>query len=208
MKVRLGRLTSKGQKGVDSRIVRDLIVLANQRAITTAYLLSSDEDLREGVTEAQDRGLRVVLLGSPETPKSRQSFALAAEADEHVVLPESFWRPLFLLASGYETPTPISRTDPQGPMRPSPRVSVVEATAMSVDVDERQVRTAARQFAETWRSTAGHGAVDEVVRSRPQIPRDLDARLLMAVETSLGRPLRGIDFARRAARSEFWRTIA
>jgi hypothetical protein len=48
VKIRLGRLTSGRQKGVDSRIVRDLIILAQERAISIAYLLAGDEDLREG----------------------------------------------------------------------------------------------------------------------------------------------------------------
>src|SRR3712207_9253694 len=39
----------------------DLIILSEERAIATAYLLGGDEDLREGVAEAQERGVRVVL---------------------------------------------------------------------------------------------------------------------------------------------------
>ncbi len=39
VKLRLGRLVRGRQKGVDSRIVRDLIVLSQERAISVAYLL-------------------------------------------------------------------------------------------------------------------------------------------------------------------------
>ena len=60
VKLRLGRLSGGRQKGVDSRIVRDLIVLAKDKAITSAYVLSGDEDIREGVAEAQDCGVSVV----------------------------------------------------------------------------------------------------------------------------------------------------
>jgi uncharacterized LabA/DUF88 family protein len=63
VKLRLGRLTKGKQKGVDSRIVRDLIILSEERAVAVAYLVGGDEDLREGVSEAQERGVRVVLVG-------------------------------------------------------------------------------------------------------------------------------------------------
>jgi uncharacterized LabA/DUF88 family protein len=57
VKLRLGRINSAGQqKGVDSLIVRDLMVLSQERSITHAFVLSGDEDLREGVVYAQDRG--------------------------------------------------------------------------------------------------------------------------------------------------------
>ncbi len=52
VKLRLGRLTGGHQKGVDSLILRDLMVLAGERSITTAYLLAGDEDLREAVAYA------------------------------------------------------------------------------------------------------------------------------------------------------------
>ena len=87
MKLRLGKLSSGRQKGVDSRIVRDLIVLARDRAITTAYVLSGDEDIREGVAEAQDCGVLVVLLGmTPQSGQHNQARSLVQEADDRVVL--------------------------------------------------------------------------------------------------------------------------
>lgn len=95
VKLRLGRLVPRGetveQKGVDSRLVRDLIVLAHDRAITTAVVLAGDEDLVEGVAEAQERGVRVVGLGVPGQNRSRR---LVQELDEADVLPEDFWRDL------------------------------------------------------------------------------------------------------------------
>ncbi len=64
VKLRLGRLNgSNQQKGVDALIYRDLITLAQHRAISDAVLVSGDEDLREGVRAAQDYGVRVVLVG-------------------------------------------------------------------------------------------------------------------------------------------------
>jgi len=95
LKVRLGRVIHGEQKGVDALIYRDLMTLARERAIARAYLLSGDEDLREGVLAAQDMGVQVVLIGVPTSQRTNQSAALVREADEHVVLPREYWEPHF-----------------------------------------------------------------------------------------------------------------
>lgn len=87
VQLRLGRLTPGGQKGVDSRIVRDLIVLSHHRAIVEAFLLSGDDDLREGVSEAQESGVRVTLIGvEPLRGFQNQAKNLVHAADATVVL--------------------------------------------------------------------------------------------------------------------------
>ena len=90
MKLRLGRtvLSTAGivQKGVDSLIVRDLIRLSQNRAISTAYLLGGDEDLRQGVVEAQEVGVRVVLVGIEPFGEQNQAATLVREADDLVIL--------------------------------------------------------------------------------------------------------------------------
>ena len=64
VKLRLGRLNQRHQqKGVDALIYHDLMTLARERAVSAAYLLSGDEDLREGVRAAQEIGVRVTLVG-------------------------------------------------------------------------------------------------------------------------------------------------
>lgn len=81
IKLRLGVVNESGQqKGVDSRIVLDLLELARNGAITDAVLLSGDEDVRIGVQLAQSYGVRVHLLGI-EPSRSNQSDALIQEAD-------------------------------------------------------------------------------------------------------------------------------
>jgi uncharacterized LabA/DUF88 family protein len=92
VKLRLGRMVQGRQNGVDSLIVRDLMTLARERAMATAYLITGDEDVREGVAAAQDMGTRVVLLG---LPGAHRAFTLLAEADEELVLSDAFWRPHF-----------------------------------------------------------------------------------------------------------------
>ncbi|MEI7899428.1 MAG: NYN domain-containing protein [bacterium] len=81
VKVRLGFVNSVGeQKGVDSLIVTDMITLARNRAMADAVLLSGDEDLRVGVQQAQEYGIRVHLLGIRPS-RGSQSLFLLQESD-------------------------------------------------------------------------------------------------------------------------------
>ncbi|MFJ5958436.1 NYN domain-containing protein [Paenarthrobacter sp. NPDC092416] len=64
VKVRLGRISFNGeQKGVDLKLGLDLVGVARNRAASVAYLVSGDDDLAEAVEEAQDLGMKVVLVG-------------------------------------------------------------------------------------------------------------------------------------------------
>ena len=77
VQVRLGLVNSMGeQKGVDSPIVTDMITLAQNRAMAEAVLLSGDEDLRVGVQQAQELGVRVHLLGIKPSRGSQSVFLL------------------------------------------------------------------------------------------------------------------------------------
>ena len=81
MKVRLGFVNTAGQqKGVDSLVVTDMITLARNRAMAECILLSGDEDIRVGVQQAQEYGVRVHLLGI-RPARGSQSLFLRREAD-------------------------------------------------------------------------------------------------------------------------------
>jgi uncharacterized LabA/DUF88 family protein len=81
VKCRFGTINSRGeQKGVDSLIVTDLIELARSHAISDAFIMSGDEDIRVGVQVAQTFGIRVHLLGI-QPARGSQSPDLLAEAD-------------------------------------------------------------------------------------------------------------------------------
>lgn len=94
-KLRLGRVSGGKQKGVDSLIVRDLMTLARERAIATAFLLAGDEDLREGMVAAQEMGVAVNVIGIPTTQAGdeNQAATLIREADQHILLPTAFLQP-------------------------------------------------------------------------------------------------------------------
>jgi|SRR5579884_103059 len=203
VRLRLGRLVRGGQKGVDSRIVRDLIVLAHDRAMASAYVLAGDEDIREGMEEAQDHGVRVVLWGVPGINQSR---VLCQQADEHRILPDEFWLRHFRLVERPCEPSPDGRTgDAPGrrpvvarPHDPSMRAAFQEAARdrdgemvaawlAEVDAFERAAREAGAEFARVLLVEATPVEVERLARLTGwQVPRELDGRLLRFAEERLG----------------------
>lgn len=81
VKLRLGRVDAGGhQKGVDALMASDLVTLARNRAMTDCVLLSGDDDLRLAVSEIQELGVRVHLVGICPAERT-QSRLLRHEAD-------------------------------------------------------------------------------------------------------------------------------
>lgn len=183
VKLRLGRRTHWGQKGVDSLIVLDLTTLARERAISTAYLISGDEDIREGVAVAQQLGVRVVLLGVPtRSGWPQQADTLIREADEHVIIDRAE------VIEPHIRPVPeVVAVALQGGQRPDPR-----------DVGQ--------QFGAAWMEKATEVEIDALRAQAPNIPRELDAGLFQNAERSLG-PLRGRIEDRRSLRAGFWDAV-
>ena len=168
VKVRLGSTVARGegfvQKGVDSLIVRDLIRLSQNRAISTAYLLGGDEDLRQGVVEAQDMGVRVVLVGIGPFGEQSVAATLMREADDVIVLDRDRLAPSFRLREYEEAPADASRR-----------------AAYDVGVD----------FGQAWASDASAGAVDGLLASSRQpssrrVPPEIDRELLRHANVHLG----------------------
>lgn len=92
VKVRLGRISFNGeQKGVDLKLGLDLVGVARNRAASVAFLVSGDDDLAEAVEEAQDLGMKVVLVGvdNPDHRLGVMSVAehLALRVDSIIALP-------------------------------------------------------------------------------------------------------------------------
>jgi len=162
VKLRLGRLTSHGQKGVDSRIVRDLITLSIERAVTDIYLLGGDEDLREGVSEAQERGVRVVLVGVEPLDERNLSPTLAMEADEVIVLDRGFLEPFF------------SRREP-------------DLVGLAEPEDAKDAASLGLAFALAYTEQKGDDCLAGLTSpSSAPIPSDIDRQLLSYASRSLG----------------------
>lgn len=178
VKIRLGRLTTGGQKGVDSRIVRDLIILSQERAISVAFLLGGDEDLREGVSEAQERGVQVVLLTIEPLLRQNLSPTLAMEVDEIMVLGRDFLADKVRLKPAAGQP-PLAEKQ-----RPTPT-------------------EAGTDFAVQWLGRATPEEVARVKAARPRIPTELDRLLLETAVLALGRTHLEDD-ERATIRGAFW----
>lgn len=193
VKVRLGRMTGGQQKGVDALIYRDLMTLAQEKAIVTGYLLSGDEDLREGVIAAQERGVRIILLGIPSRQRGNQSSFLIQEVDAHITVEKEF------LESYFSAPKTHNIKDNQKPTY-------------------RDIQTAekiGREFARAWwnsedTTSEQREELEGLFNSRPRhIPHEVDAQFLREAEKTFG-SLAGGDWGRtlkRHLRNGFWEGI-
>jgi uncharacterized LabA/DUF88 family protein len=163
VKVRLGRIGADGrQKGVDALIYRDLMTLARERAISRAYLISGDEDLREGVVAAQDLGVQVVVVGvrGSESTNTSQSKDLVREADEHLTIDSKFLHDYFSL--------------PKPPL-------------LDKQVDKQDVAGVAASLASEWAEKATPSEIKAVL-AQSGIPREIDAQLLRDASRRLSVP--------------------
>lgn len=179
IKLRLGRLTRSGQKGVDSRIVRDLIVLSHNRSMQAAYLLGGDEDLREGVEAAQEWGVPVTLIGvEPEDENTgNQSGELVRSVDDYLTLTDEQLSEFMWLKEGREP--------------------------VGTDAGE----AFGQAFAESWQEGADDGLVEAVQAQQPRIPRSVDAQLMERAEDELGPVVQHDEPLRRAVRAGFWTIV-
>jgi len=157
VKVRLGIVDSRGQqKGVDSLLVTDMIALARNRAMTECVLLSGDEDVRVGVQQAQEYGIRVHLLGVGSGDAYNQSDLLVQEADEHW-----FWKADDLKA--FLTIRLSTETDGARPRSPE-------------EVDRRLLEVARTEAAEV--PAAEREKMSGSIRRTGLRPKEIDRRLL------------------------------
>ena len=185
VKVRLGFVNSVGeQKGVDSLIVTDMITLARNRAVCEAVLLSGDEDLRVGVQQAQEFGIRVHLLGVRPS-RGSQSLFLMQEADStHEWGPDDLSRFLSFKAEALDAPAPaVAPAAPaQPPIAANAIVEVARTLAGEIEITELEALAAS-------------------IRQSGQIPQDVDGRLLARARSALKALLDGHQ--KRAIRKEF-----
>jgi uncharacterized LabA/DUF88 family protein len=195
VKLRLGRINAAGQqKGVDTLIVRDLMVLSQERSIHRAVVLSGDEDLREGIEYAQDRGVRVTVVGIDSDGGLSQSGELVREADQNLILPAA------IIADTLSRRAPSLVVAP----RPAPPVPATALTATAVSSD-RYVEHA-RAFAHDWMAAATGDEISALIAGRPRLPPALDASLLRHVAGAC--QVYDIDDAsRRTLRTAFWEVV-
>ena len=186
MKVRLGFVNTAGQqKGVDSLVVTDMITLARNRAMAECVLLSGDEDIRVGVQQAQEYGIRVHLLGI-RPARGSQSLFLRREADSSHEWNADDLR-VFLECS----PTPVGRsahTEDELKVSPFEGSHPAEAEFSKVlahpDHDERLRQVAEHSAGEV--PFADVPALVNQIRSTNQRPSQIDGKLLATSRRALG----------------------
>ena len=173
VKVRLGFVNSVGeQKGVDSLIVTDMIALARNRAISDAVLISGDEDLRVGVQQAQEFGIRVHLIGIKPS-RGSQSLFLLEEADTTHEWSIGETSQFFTCQAEQVTQQPIVPTIPVANA----------ATGVQDGLESVAVRVVARL------ERTEIDSLIEAFERIGQIPRDVDGQLLGGARADLGRDL-------------------
>ena len=169
---------------MDSRIVRDLIVLARDRAITSAYVLSGDEDIREGVAEAQDCGVSVVLFGITPLPGTHnQARSLVQEADDLLMLSRE----------------QVGQWITLRPDQPQRSTSVPGPSIASTDAEQL-----GGKFGKAW-AASNPDRVEGVIKGKPNIPPEVDRELLTFGSRETGGPL--TEAQRRSLRAGFWAAV-
>lgn len=167
IKVRLGIVNRQGQqKGVDSLLVTDMITLARNRAMAECVLLSGDEDMRVGVLQAQEHGVRVHLLGISGMRNS-QSDLLVQEVDERWQWGEDDLRP-FLTCT------------------PRPQPEVAEGTApLTPDEVNQELSQVARDEAGVVPEADREGLLRRIQQTGRR-PKPIDGRLLAKSRAAIG----------------------
>jgi uncharacterized LabA/DUF88 family protein len=171
VKVRLGFVNSVGeQKGVDSLIVTDMINLARNGAMSDAVLLSGDEDIRVGVQQAQEFGVRVHLVGIKPSRGSQSLFLLREADTSHEWDVDQVSAFLSCQPREAASTTP-SHAAPQGVVNPDATLASLARRA-AFDVPEGEL-----------------ASLIDAIQGGGGVPRNLDARLLAGSRTVLKREL-------------------
>jgi uncharacterized LabA/DUF88 family protein len=202
VKLRLGQLTAHGQKGVDALIYHDLITLARERAIVTAYLLAGDEDLREGVSVTQQMGVMIVLFGI-KTTEQNQSSALVAEADEHRWIPANLLTKHFSKVAAPAAPPATSPVAAPSAPAPPPTTKPGPVDTAPPLLEKTTMVGAAGELATRWHAAASQADKDRVrdaLHRGTLIPPDVDRIFLRWAQERLG-PLQDHPEARRYLRN-------
>jgi hypothetical protein len=156
------------------------MTLARERAISRAYLVAGDEDLREAVAEAQKLGIQVVLLGMPSSVGHNQSAALVRECDQYLDLPRAVWEP-----------------------HCRPRTAEDEDSA---PLEVEAIQETAREFAAEWAADHLKSQRAALAEQFPKLPREVDIALLQAGEQRVGSLRRRHDL-KEELRGTFWWTL-
>lgn len=166
VKMRYGTRNTYGkQKGVDGLLMADLILLAQNKAITSAVIVSGDADLIPGVTTAQMLGVRVHRMEI--NGQDASSPALCEEVDRNSEWPLSEIEN-FASAAAHDDTSYTSSYEPD--------FEEIE--------DMQTITEAAREFLAQMSDEER-----EALAGKTTIPFEIDKKLLYLAKTALGRLL-------------------
>ena len=179
--LRLGRLNKNNvQKGVDGAIIRDMLTLAHNGAVSDVFLMSGDEDLIEGVAEIKDLGISVHFL-QIKTQIQNVSNMLFKEADGVIELTQEDFKTVM-----------FSDRDTVAPPLTSGDHLLVEG------------RREAFEF--MYPDIIAFHSVDEILAMRPQIPKSIDQLIFKQLKL-VDSPTEVENQERRNIRAAFWQFI-
>jgi uncharacterized LabA/DUF88 family protein len=188
VQIRAGTINAKGQqKGVDSRIVTDLIELASNHAICDAMLVTGDGDLAIGIELAQRRGVRVAVMGIEDLtiPVShQQSPELTHIADRVVRIGKTDIAPFLSYAPGPAKPPAkavaapaVTATSVPASHSKTPIAPIAQDTQVTLHIENAVSQFLAAQMPPVTSAAISVTGV---------IERQTDSALLFAVMRSLG----------------------
>ena len=102
IKLRLAKLRPGRREGVETEIHRDLTVLARNRAVGDAVVVSAEQDLAQVLSDVQDLGLRVTIVHVTVDGNWTISRSLRQECDDIMELTSAHLRPYVELIPGAE----------------------------------------------------------------------------------------------------------
>lgn len=195
VQLRQGTINGQGQqKGVDSKIVIDLIELASNQAISDAMIVTGDGDLAIGIELSQRRGIRVAVLGVEDLSVGvhhAQSTEVTNVADRVIRIGASDLLPYLSY---------VAKTSPQQSTQPttSPSASVTPSanpqTSTSALPSSTPTQANIEQAVKNFIAAQIPALQSSVISSTGSIEPSVDKALLYHVYTELGQgALSGAD---------------
>lgn len=215
VQLRAGIVNGAGvQKGVDSKILTDMIELSQNKAITEALLVTGDGDLAAGIEMAQKHGVRVAVLGIEDTTKHivhSQSFEITSLADRVIRIGAPDLQ-AFIQYTPPAAPAAAPAAVPAGaaaaPAAPAagkgavPAAPAAAGSAPALPLDAAK-RAAIKQAVTAFIAGARPPLTAAACLEGPRIEAKVDGMLMYAVGQSVGNDGK-LDFTLAAAvRSEF-----
>lgn len=206
VQLRAGTINGKGQqKGVDSKIVTDLIELATNQAISDALLVTGDGDLAIGIELAQRRGVRVAVMGLEDMSvgvHNAQSSEISNFADRIVLIGKAE-----LATSLAYVPKQPKAPATTSPVTVTPATTIPQAATPAAVPATVATPVSIDQAVSMFISSQTPPLTKSVILSTGSVDRAIDRALIHSVFATLGQGAL-TEQQKRSARSSFKKQLA